>query len=240
MIWKCDVAKIREASLLNKSHKVQHEFSVFLSPEFNPSAALALAINLSHQFSFFSIIGITLMSIEKDVVSRAVKGDGQAFAQLYEENFDKIYRYIFLRLGNQAEAEDLSQEVFVKALEAIGSYKWRNLPFASWLFRIAHNQIVDYLRKQTKVKEAALDDDNMTSASEANPAFIAEKELEIEELIDGVKKLSPAQREVISLRFGAELSISEAARVLGKSPGTVKALQYNGIVALRKMLLANR
>ncbi len=180
------------------------------------------------------------MSIEEDVVCRAVEGDGQAFAQLYEENFDKIYRYIFLRLGNQAEAEDLSQEVFVKALEAIGSYKWRNLPFASWLFRIAHNQIVDYLRKQTKVKEAALDDDNMTSASEANPAFIAEKELEIEELIDGVKKLSPAQREVISLRFGAELSISEAARVLGKSPGTVKALQYNGIVALRKMLLANR
>lgn len=179
------------------------------------------------------------MSIEEDVVCRAVNGDGQAFAQLYEENFDRIYRYILLRLGNQAEAEDLSQEVFVKALEAIGSYKWRNLPFASWLFRIAHNQIVDHMRKQTKVKEAALDDDNMTSPDEANPALIAEKELEIEELVDGVKKLSPAQREVISLRFGAELSIAEAARVLGKSPGTVKALQYNGIVALRKMLLAN-
>ncbi len=179
------------------------------------------------------------MSIEEDVVCRAVNGDGQAFAQLYEENFDRIYRYILLRLGNQAEAEDLSQEVFVKALEAIGSYKWRNLPFASWLFRIAHNQIVDHMRKQTKVKEAALDDDNMTSPGEANPALIAEKELEIEELVDGVKKLSPAQREVISLRFGAELSIAEAARVLGKSPGTVKALQYNGIVALRKMLLAN-
>ena len=180
------------------------------------------------------------MSIEKDVVSRAVNGDGQAFAQLYEENFDKIHRYIFLRLGNQAEAEDLSQEVFVKALEAIGSYKWRNVPFASWLFRIAHNQIVDHLRKQTRTKEAALDDNNVTSIGEANPAFLAEKELEIEQLLDSVKRLSPAQREVISLRFGAELSIAEAARVLGKSPGTVKALQYNGIVALRKMLLADR
>ncbi len=179
------------------------------------------------------------MSIEKDVVCRAVNGDAQAFAQLYEENFDRIYRYIFLRLGNQAEAEDLSQEVFVKALEAIGSYKWRNLPFASWLFRIAHNQMVDHMRKQTKAKEAALDDDSMTSAGEANPASIAEKELEIEELLDSVEKLSPAQREVISLRFGAELSIAEVARALGKSPGTVKALQYNGIVALRKMLLAN-
>jgi RNA polymerase sigma-70 factor (ECF subfamily) len=223
-----------------KAFSAQHKFEISLSPEFNACAALAPAINLSHHFSFFSIIGIEPMSIEKDVVSRAVKGDGQAFAQLYEENFDRIYRYVYLRLGNQAEAEDLSQEVFAKAFEAMGSYKWRNLPFASWLFRIAHNQIVDFLRKQTKVKEVALDDDNVTVAGEANPAFIAEKELEIEELIDGVKKLSPAQREVISLRFGAELSIAEAARVLGKSPGTVKALQYNGIVALRKMLLGNR
>jgi RNA polymerase sigma-70 factor (ECF subfamily) len=179
------------------------------------------------------------MSIEKDVVCRAVSGDVQAFAQLYEENFDRIYRYIFLRLGNQAEAEDLSQEVFVKALEAIGSYKWRNLPFASWLFRIAHNQMVDHIRKQARMKESALDDDSMTSISEANPASVAEQGLEIERLLDSVDKLSPAQREVISLRFGAELSIAEVARVLGKSPGTVKALQYNGIVALRKMLLAN-
>ncbi|GAH71496.1 unnamed protein product, partial [marine sediment metagenome] len=88
------------------------------------------------------------MSIEKDVVSRAVKGDGGAFAQLYEEHFDRIYRYVYLKVGNQAEAEDLTQEVFVKALEAIGSYKWRNLPFVAWLFRIAHNQVIDYLRKQ--------------------------------------------------------------------------------------------
>jgi RNA polymerase sigma-70 factor (ECF subfamily) len=179
------------------------------------------------------------MSIERDVVCRAVSGDVQAFAQLYEENFDRVYRYISLRLRNQAEAEDLSQDVFVKALEAIGSYKWRNLPFASWLFRIAHNQMVDHMRKQSRTKEAALDDDSVTSISEANPASIAEQGLEIERLLDSVEKLSPAQREVISLRFGAELSIAEAARVLGKSPGTVKALQYNGIVALRKMLLSN-
>lgn len=230
----------REAGLWGKACSAQHKFEVSLSPEFNACAALALAINLPHQFSFLSIIGIGLMSIEKDVVSRAVKGDGQAFAQLYEENFDKIYRYVYLRLGNQAEAEDLSQEVFVKALEAIGSYKWRNLPFASWLFRIAHNQIVDYLRKHTKVREAPFDDNNMISIGEASPASVAEQGLEIEELIDAVKKLSPAQREVISLRFGAELSIAEVAEALGKSPGTVKALQYNGIVALRKMLLANR
>ena len=179
------------------------------------------------------------MSIEKDVVSRAVKGESEAFAQLYEEHFDRIYRYVYLKVGNQAEAEDLTQEVFVKALEAIGSYRWRNLPFVAWLFRIAHNQVIDYLRKQGRVGKVALEDD-ITLVSGSNPALMAERELEIEELINNVKKLSPAQREVISLRFGSELSVAEAAKVLGKNEGTVKALQYNGIAALKKMLLADK
>ncbi len=176
------------------------------------------------------------MSIEKDVVTRAVKGDGEAFAQLYEEHFDKVYRYVYFRMGNQTEAEDLTQEAFVKALEAIGSYKWRDLPFASWLFRIAHNQIVDYFRKEGKVEKVAWDD-NIARVDGPNPALIAEQRIELGEVTDNIKKLSPAQREVISLRFGAELSIAEVAKALGKSPGTVKALQYNGTAALRKMML---
>lgn len=179
------------------------------------------------------------MSIEKDVVSRAIKGDGEAFAQLYDEHFDKIYRYIYLRLGNQAEAEDLTQDVFIKALEAIGSYRWRNLPFASWLFRIAHNRVVDYRRKQGKVEKKAWEDD-ITLAGESDPALIAEQKIEVEKVTECIGKLSPAQRDVISLRFGSGLSVAEVAKALGKSPGTVKALQYNGIVALRKMLAGSR
>jgi len=180
------------------------------------------------------------MSIEKDVVSRAIKGDGKAFAQLYEEHFDKIYRYVYLKVGNEAEAEDLTQDVFVKALEAIGSYRWRNLPFASWIFRIAHNQVIDYFRKQGKVEKVDLEDDDVAPVDESNPAHIAEQRFEIAELRENIKKLSPSQREVVSLRFGAELSTAEIAEALGKSTGTVKALQYNGIVALRKMMLGNK
>ena len=179
-----------------------------------------------------------LMSIEEDVVARAIKGDGEAFAQLYEEHFDKVYRYIHLRLGNQAEAEDLTQDVFIKALEAIGSYKWRNLPFASWLFRIAHNKVIDYLRKRGKVEKVALED--VTLVAESDPLRITERNIEIGRLVENIKNLSPAQREVISLRFGAELSIAEVAKILGKSPGTVKALQYNGIAALKNMLSVDR
>lgn len=179
------------------------------------------------------------MSIGKDVVSRAIKGEGEAFAQLYGEHFDKIYRYVYFKVGSQAEAEDLTQDVFVKALEAIGSYSQRNLPFASWLLRIAHNRVIDYLRKQGRTEKVALDDDE-TLVSESNPALTAERQVEIEELLANVKKLSPAQREVILLRFSAGLSTVEVAKALGKSTGTVKALQYNGIVALRKLMLGDR
>jgi RNA polymerase sigma-70 factor (ECF subfamily) len=179
------------------------------------------------------------MSIEKDVVSRAIKGDGGAFAQLYEEYFDKVYRYIYLRLGNQAEVEDLTQEVFVKVLEAIGSYKWRDLPFAAWLFRIARNHMIDHLRKEGKVEKVTWDD-NTADVEEPNPASVAERRIESEELRDNIRRLSPAQRVVISLRFGSGLSVAEVAKVLGKSPGTVKALQHNGVVALKKMMLVDR
>jgi len=176
------------------------------------------------------------MSIEQDIVEKAVKGDKNAFAQLYEKHFDRIYRYLYLRLGNKAETEDLTQDVFIRALEAIDSYKWRNSQFAAWRYRIAHNQMIDYFRKHGKVEKVPLEDDNML-AGKSDPAFAAENELEIERMIDGINRLTPAQRDVISLRFGAQLSITEAARTLGKNEGTVKALQYNGILALKKMLL---
>ena len=175
------------------------------------------------------------MSIEEEVVSRATKGDEGAFAQLYEEHFDRIYRYVYLRLGNRTEAEDLTQEIFVRALEAIGSYKWRNVPFTSWLFRIAHNQVIDYCRKESRCEKQYWDEN--ICIDEPNPEAIAEHKLEAEELNESINKLSPAQREVISLRFGAGLSLAEAAKALGKSTGTVKALQYNAIVALRKMMV---
>ena len=98
------------------------------------------------------------MSSEENLVRQAIDGNQSAFTQLYDEHFDRIYRYIYFRVNSRAEAEDLTQEVFLKALEAIGSYKWRDVPFASWLFRIAHNQVIDHSRKQSKQKRAPLEE----------------------------------------------------------------------------------
>lgn len=174
------------------------------------------------------------MSSEENLVRQAVDGNQQAFTQLYDEHFDRIYRYIYFRVSNQAEAEDLTQEVFLKALQAIGSYKWRDLPFAAWLFRIAHNQVIDHVRKRSKQKKAPLEE--AAAVSVEDPVAMSEHKSEIEELTSAVKELPSAQQEVISLRFISGLPIAEVAKTLGKSEGTVKALQFNGTVSLRRIL----
>ena len=175
------------------------------------------------------------MQDEQSLVHRAQQRDEEAFTQLYEAHFDKIYRYVALRIGDRIEAEDMTQQVFLKALQSISSFKWKGIPFSAWLFRIAHNQVVDYLRKKTK--QATVPVDESLVSSDSNPQLMAEHRLDIEQLISATKRLTEAQREVIGLRFAGELSVAQVAKVMGKSQGAVKALQHSAIVALRKALL---
>ena len=174
------------------------------------------------------------MQDEEQLVQRAKQHDEEAFAQLYEEYFDKIYRYVALRIGDRMEAEDITQQVFLNAIKAISSFKWKGIPFSAWLFRIAHNQVVDYLRKKTKRATAPLEKSLVTGGDD--PQLIFERRSDIEQLISATRKLTPAQREVISLRFAGEMSVAQVAKVMGKSEGAVKALQHSAIVALRKVL----
>jgi len=176
------------------------------------------------------------VTAEENLVRRAQQQDQQAFTQLYEEHFNKIYRYVALRIGNKTEAEDITQQVFLKALQSISSFRWRGIPFSAWLFRIAHNQVVDYLRKKTKQATVPLDESTVSVIS--NPQLLVEQRLDIEQLLSATKRLTPTQREVISLRFAGELPIAQVAKIIGKSQGAVKALQHSAIVALRKALSA--
>ncbi len=174
------------------------------------------------------------MQDEENLVRRAQHHDQEAFAQLYEEHFDKIYRYVTFKIGNETEAEDMTQQVFLNALQSISSFKWKGIPFSAWLFRIAHNQIVDYLRKK---KHLTVPLDESLASNDDNPQSVVEQKLDIEQLILATKQLTGAQREVISLRFAGELPIAQVAKAMGKSQGAVKALQHSAIVALRKTIL---
>jgi len=172
---------------------------------------------------------------EENLVRRAQHRDQEAFAQLYEEHFDKIYRYVTLKIGNETEAEDMTQQVFLNALQSISSFKWRGIPFSAWLFRIAHNQVVDYLRNKKRTV-VPLNESLVSSNSNDNPQSVVEQKLDIEQVLAATHQLTEAQHEVISLRFAGELSIAQVARAMGKSQGAVKALQHSAIVALRKTL----
>jgi len=172
---------------------------------------------------------------DESLVRRAKQYDQEAFTELYDKYFEKIYRYIAVKVGDRMEAEDITQQVFLKAIKSISSFKWKGFPFSSWLFRIAHNQVVDYLRKKKKQATVALDDNVLTSKD--NPEAMLEQKLNLEQLATATKKLTSAQQEVISLRFAGELPIAQVAKVMGKSEGAVKALQHSAIVSLRKSLI---
>ncbi len=176
------------------------------------------------------------MQDEESLIRKAQQRDQVALTQLYEENFDKIYRYIVLKIGDRTEAEDMTQQVFLNALKSISSYKFKGMPFSSWLYRIAHNQIVDYFRKKSRRVTVPLDES--IAAGEDDPGKVAETKLEIEELAQAAKKLTAAQQEVISLRFTGDMPVAEVARVMGRSVGAVKALQHSAIVTLRRVLSA--
>jgi len=173
---------------------------------------------------------------EASLIRRAKQHDEEAFAQLYEGYFDKIYRYVALRIGDRVEAEDIAQQVFLNAIKAISSYKWQGVPFSAWLFRIAHNQVVDYFRK--KAKRPSLQLEEGIIAGDDDPPSAVDRKLNMERLTVAARNLTAAQQQVISLRFAGEMSVSEVAQAMGKSEGAVKALQHSAILALRKLLVA--
>jgi RNA polymerase sigma-70 factor (ECF subfamily) len=155
-------------------------------------------------------------------------------SRLYEEYYDKIARYAYLRVGNKAEAEDIAGEVFLKALKSLKSYKERGAPMQTWLFRIAHNLVVDYFRKNKKVKTVSIE--NIQIESKINPVTKAERDFQIERLKEAMEQLTQEQREVIRLRFFGELTSREAGQILNKSDGAVREMQRAAIEKLRNLL----
>jgi len=159
-------------------------------------------------------------------------------ASLYEEYYDKIARYVYTHIGDRSEAEDIAGEVFLKALESLKSYTERGIPMQAWLFRIAHNLMVDYLRKAVKRKTVSID--TVEIASDADPATIVEKNMELERLTKATEQLTQQQREVLRLRFFGELTSKETGSALKKSDGAVREMQRAALEKLRNLLIVEQ
>jgi RNA polymerase sigma-70 factor, ECF subfamily len=173
---------------------------------------------------------------EEILVQRAQKLDSEAFAQIYEAYFDKIYRYLVVRIRNEDEAEDLTQQVFIKVLQSIGAFKSKGVPFSSWIYRIAHNLMVDFMRQQNKKSTVDIDGLQLPFTGE-DPQQKIEMQVDIEEMKKAIQRLTASQQEVLCLRFTGELSIAQCADIMGKSEGAIKALQHSAVLALRKALV---
>jgi len=153
---------------------------------------------------------------------------------LYEQYYDRIVRYIFVRINDQSEAENLAGDVFLRALKSLDSYKGRKEQMQVWLFRIAHNLVVDYVRKMSKRKDISIDD--VAIADRLNIEDVLEAKLDVRRLTKALQQLTPAQREVIGLRFFAGLSSGEVSKILGKSNGAVREMQRSAVAVLRRQM----
>lgn len=160
--------------------------------------------------------------------------DPESFGLLYDRYADQIYRYVHKRIWDRETAEDVTAEVFVKALRAIDSYRPDRAPFAAWLYRIAGNAIIDHLRASRSTLSLDLAADEVDTAEPVEEQAITR--LEVARVWSAVDRLTEAQRAAVMLRLGDDLPIAEIAARLDRSEGAVKLLLNRGLAAVRDQL----
>ena len=172
---------------------------------------------------------------EEQLVRRAVRGDAEAFGDLYVRYLDDIYRYIFYKVRDEKSAEDLTERVFIKAWEAIEGYEHRGYPFSSWLYRIAHNVVVDHYRNTRE--EEPLEAVAFTLADQSpGPEQTVIERREVSRLLEALAELSEDKQRLIILRFVEGLSHAQVAQILGKSEGACRVMQHRALLALSRTL----
>jgi RNA polymerase sigma-70 factor (ECF subfamily) len=169
----------------------------------------------------------------RGLVERAQRGDRLALEELYLLHFDRIYSYLHMSVGTRHDAEDLTTQTFLKMLEAIGRFQWRSVPFSAWLFRIAHNLAMDHFRASRRWQpEEDLPETAQGEESSAEEQALAS--LGQTSMLTLIDRLSPEQRQVLTLKFVFRFSNAESAAILGKTEGAVKSLQHRALASLQK------
>ncbi|HEY3230671.1 MAG TPA: sigma-70 family RNA polymerase sigma factor [Roseiflexaceae bacterium] len=168
------------------------------------------------------------------LIARAKAGDVDAIGRLYERYAPQIRRYIASRLGDPTQAEDICGDVFVKVLESLDRYEDRGWPFSAWLYRIAYARTVDVLRQARRRPSLPLDEALLGALEPPDEAVMSR--LSYHEISRIMESLTSDQRLVLRLRFGEDRSLAEIAQSLGRSIGSVKALQHRGLTRLAQVL----
>lgn len=175
---------------------------------------------------------------EAKLVQQAQAGNSESFAVLYQAYIQAVHRFVLLRVGEAALAEDITADIFTRAIDGLPRYSNRGLPFGAWLFRIARDRVIDYYRQSARRPTAILNDG--LASDLPNPGTLAESAEMVAALQVALEQLTDEQRDVIQFRFMEDWSLEETARAMNKSANAIKALQHRALNTLNRLMNGNR
>ena len=170
------------------------------------------------------------------LVQEAINRDQASFAALYDRHFDRVYKHVYYHVPNHADAEDIAQEVFVKAWKAIGKYRRIGAPFAAWLIAIARNLVVDHFRARRRGLIPLEHVEAFVQSKDETSETLAEFNSDKSNVRSSILKLKEDKQKVIFMRFIYDFSYKEIARALGKSEGTIRVIMHRALKDLRQIL----
>jgi RNA polymerase sigma-70 factor, ECF subfamily len=176
--------------------------------------------------------------LDENRLVELARGDPEAFGELYRRNVNRIYTYVFYRVGNAADAEDLTARTFYQALGGIHRYVDQGVPFLAWLYRIAHNLVANHHRTRARWKETSLEQrENQVNAAE-RPERMVESSERRRALLSAIGRQPEERQHLLVLKFTERLSNEEIGRLMGRTESSVKSLYFRTLRALRADLEA--
>lgn len=168
---------------------------------------------------------------------KRIKKDPAAFGLIYERHVTKIYNYVYYRVGNHHDAEDLTSRVFYRALTHIKDYSDRGVPFSAWLYRIAHNLVANWHRDRARRQDLVLEDVALVGDAVEMPEWATENKEERRWLLKAIRRLPEERQELLILKFVEQLSNAEVGQIMGRTEGAIKSLYHRTLLSLRDDLL---
>ena len=171
-----------------------------------------------------------------DLIIKIQQGDQAAFAQLYEQFSERIYKYIRSKIADKQSAEDIFQEVFLKAWRGCQNLQTKDLNFSAWLYKVSHNTINDYFRKQYRSPETVELDYQINIPAPDNVSKEIDDKLSFDNIRKAIEDLPASYKQIIELRFYQQFSIEETAKIMGKSNISIRVLQYRATRKLEQLV----
>jgi RNA polymerase sigma-70 factor (ECF subfamily) len=173
---------------------------------------------------------------DDQILANIAKNDSNAFGELYERHVRSIYRYVYYRVGNAEDAEDLTARVFMRALKHVKNYNNRGVPFTAWLYRIAHNVVANYHRDNSRHPSVPLDEMELHSAHHDDTDLHIDSARERERLLRAMRLLPEERQQLVVLKFVEQLQNAEIGQIMNRSEGAIKSLYHRTLMQLRGYL----